>query len=168
MVEDDETEKCVVWKTPAEYQGSSGDYVDLRSDRTGGSYRVTNSAKTILKFASKYPEKYRVLLTNWLVEQRRQGNLKPTINSEILEVIKSSVNFQVTERVDRLVIWFSDNIPGLGQNLPIGTYFPDYTDKIFLNKLMESLCAFTGSASQHEALELLEHRMVNCIHILPP
>jgi hypothetical protein len=148
--------KCKIWNTVASAIATSGDYIDLSSARAGGIYRITNSALAILCSNDSYQRVNRVKLTNWLVEQRRQGVLRPIIDTTILKSVIGAENFSVTARVDRLLIWLSDNIPGLGQNLPIGTSILNFTDKRFLRELVDELCAFTGSQDEHEALELLD------------
>jgi hypothetical protein len=158
MAEDDD-DKCVIWRTTAEYGGSTGGYVDLYSARAGGNYRVTNSAKKILSFRSNFKSDFFVLLTNWLVEQRSQGTLRPVIDSAVLEYVKTNKNFPVTERVERVVVWVVDNIAGLGQTVPIGVHIPNFNNIELVQRNMESICAFTGSGSHIEVLELLDFAM---------
>lgn len=153
---DDEPETCVIWQYPAKYEGSTGDYVDLYSPRAGGSYRVTNSAKRILSFRSNFNNDFFVLLTNWLVVRRGEGITRPIIDSDLLEHVASTKNFAVTERVDRLVVWVVEHIPGLGQTVPIGVHIPNFQNYELVKNSMDEVCAFTGSTSHVEALELLD------------
>ena len=155
MLEDDNPEKCVVWKTSAKYLGSSGDYVDLWSARAGGEYRVTNSAKMTLTTSSYLTPARRVLLTNWLVRQRHNGTQKPTITSYILEGLYEGPKISISERVDRLLIWLNVNIPGLGRNLPLGSYIQSYSANDSLIELTSLLGAEIGSLDDSETIEIL-------------
>lgn len=155
MAEDDNPEKCVVWKTPAKYLGSSGDYVDLWSARAGGEYRVTNSAKMTLIKSSDLTPARRVLLTNWLVSQRHSGIQKPIITSDILDEFQEGSKISVSERVDRLLIWLNANIPGLGRNLPLGPNIQGYTANDSLIESTSLLGAEIGSLDDSETIEVL-------------
>jgi hypothetical protein len=155
MIEDAETEYCVIWSTRAKHLESSGDFVELNSARAGGIYRITNSAKAQLKAISNFEPTKKVLLTNWLVKQRQSGIAKPVITSEVLEGVFDGLRISVSERVDRLLIWLSKNIPALGRNLPLGAYIQNFTASETLNELTNLLSADIGSLDDFETIEVL-------------
>lgn len=100
----------------------------------------------------------RARITNWLVSQRHAGISEPFIDSESLQQAKTMPLRKVTERVDRLVLWFERRLGGLGRNLPIG-YVKGYSDTVLLQQLTDELSSDIGSQGVQETIEVLEFSM---------
>lgn len=91
---------CPIWGTPA-YLLASGDGVKVQSDRTGGEYRISGTAQSMLESLS--PEQ-RARLTTWLVDQRRAGDPSPMINSDEIKRARERRPLLMSERKDRFFL----------------------------------------------------------------
>ncbi len=157
MTEKDRPEKCAIWGTPAKYLGSSGDYLELLSDRTGGAYRVTNSAKKMLEGSDEFDQTKRVLLTNWLCDQRKQGVDCPTVTSYVLDSVPSLTVPTIMEQCGRALDWLYRNMKKLDQQFsfelaPIN--YPGQGPKIG-SALLQVLTANCGVIDESDAISLL-------------
>ena len=100
-----ESTSCPIWKTPATKLRSprDGDLID--SPRAGGRYLVFGTA---LPRVRKLSESERVLLTSWLVEQRRQGHACPFISTTTRETATSRSPLSTHDRADGLLRYLGD------------------------------------------------------------
>ena len=92
--------KCVIWGTPANSCTQQSNGLDsnrgmfhLDLPRAGGEYEISQEA---LDEIINWSDKQKILLTNWLVEQRRLGNPCPKILTEISMILKIAARYQFT------------------------------------------------------------------------
>lgn len=92
-------EYCPIWggEYPAKGQGGPGEGIIKVTDsaRAGGAFAVDYEAKDALGSLSA---EQKVLLTTWLVEQRRLGIDSPEVTSRVLEYIKTKRPLSVQDR----------------------------------------------------------------------
>ncbi len=92
--------RCPIWQTPAKCLAKKGDGYEVASPRAGGRYSVSGTALTILE---SWNEQNKVLLTSWLVEQRRLGVSCPKISSDTLDEAAKRRPPSVHDRADTLL-----------------------------------------------------------------
>jgi hypothetical protein len=97
----DQQVTCPIWGTPAKriLEDDSVDGDAVFSARTGGKYRITGTARAMLGAKALSPAN-RVLLTSWLVAQRKAGISTPTITSTNLDAALSRSRLSFSDRVD--------------------------------------------------------------------
>lgn len=92
--------ECPIWQTPAKSLPTTRDGQDVDSARAGGRYFVSGTASAMLK---SWGEQKKVLLTSWLVEQRRLGVSCPEISSATLDEAAKRRPPSVHDRADTLL-----------------------------------------------------------------
>lgn len=101
---------CPIWQTPAtSWPTDHGEAVD--SARAGGHYNVTHDASYTL---TDWSDHDKVLLTDWLVEQRRSGNSHPEILDKTLDEVKKRHLPSVFDRADALLRYLASRGDLLG------------------------------------------------------
>ena len=90
--------ECPIWRTEAKVVGAV-DGVKVTSSRAGGAYRVVGSA---LRALDKLDDRDRVKITTWLVDQRRAGEIEPTIDTHNLPIALAARELTYGERKRRL------------------------------------------------------------------
>lgn len=152
---------CPIWNFPAPVT-PNGDAFVVNSARAGGNYRVTGSALESLRNLT--PEQ-RVSLTWWLVEQRRQGESNPEINSNVIRNISSISIPSISERRDRILEFVAASSPTIiGRVQFSGTV----TEK--MREQRASLAAHSASQNDAEVNELVgfakEERLLDGADVL--
>src|ERR1041385_2202601 len=102
------TERCAIWGTNLDDYLRTGDAEVFTGPRTGGSYRLTGSAKAALEEDLRYRNPlFLARLTTWIVDQNRAGVQAPTINGEVLEQIRNRRSMRFSERKARFFLLLS-------------------------------------------------------------
>lgn len=91
---------CPIWQTPAKAFPTTRDGQKVDSPRAGGRYFVSGTAEAML---NSWDEPKKVLLTSWLVEQRRLGVSCPEISSATLDEAAKRRPPSVHDRADALL-----------------------------------------------------------------
>ena len=107
-----ESTRCPIWKTPATRTRSSRDGKLMDSVRAGGRYLVSGTAGGMVDDLEPFEK---ILLTSWLVEQRRQGCDCPTIYSTTLKAVTSNPQLSDHERADNLLRYLAEQSDALGK-----------------------------------------------------
>lgn len=142
---------CAIWGTSAT-ELRTHDYGDkkvISSPRAGGEYLITGSAADILKWWS---DADKVLLTSWLVEQRRLGVTRPEIFSHTLDEAKDRRLPSVVERADALLRYLVLKSNFLG--VTVGFWVPEQPET---RSTLHELLAWTSSRQGSEVVELAEY-----------
>lgn len=137
---------CEIWETPATILPSTSGIGNLDSPRAGGKYSITGSA---IAMASHLIEYEKVLLTNWLVEQRRLGVESPKITSMLLNEIRKNRAPSVQDRADSMLRYLE-----LKSNL-LGDIIWFINDPLF--EASNDLLAWTGSLNIREIKVLSDY-----------
>lgn len=142
---------CPIWSTPAKFleKEAGADYENLDSPRAGGTYWISRSAIKILEYKSILEK---ILLTDWLVEQRNLGVECPKIYSEILKDIGRRQNSDIFARADNLLHFIEQQSPLIGHVVSFNIA-PDKSSLV--SNLL--LLAWTGSQKVSEVLTLAEY-----------
>lgn len=96
----DEVVACPIWGTPSETIPTTRDGSHVNSPRTGGEYFVSRTAISML---SNKDEAFKVILTSWLVKERRLGVSCPEIMSTTLDEVQNGRLPPVHDRADGLL-----------------------------------------------------------------
>lgn len=143
--------KCAIWGTPAT-ELEAHDYGDkkvLNSPRAGGKYLITGTAAATVAL---WDDSDKVLLTSWLVEQRRLGVVCPEIYSHILDEAKSRRLSRIMERADALLRYLALNSDFLGATVRF--WVPEQSGT---RSTLHELLAWTSSRQGSEVVELAEY-----------
>lgn len=105
-------QKCLIWQTPAEILRADSRRVRVSSSRAGGCYEITQEALAQLECLN---DKEKVLLTCWLIEQRRLGVECPKIDNHVLDLIRQARPWSVHERADYLLRYLKRESTFLGR-----------------------------------------------------
>ena len=83
----------------------------MQSVRTGGQYRITREA---LDDIEQPNPALAALITTWLVDQRRFGDLAPLLTSEIIESVSKNRSLRFSEKRERFfkLLISNDYVPG--------------------------------------------------------
>jgi len=138
---------CVIWNTSAkDITPDNSDALVLDSPRAGGKYRITGSAVGML---SSLSIKQKVLLTSWLVDQRRSGTPVPEITTDTIKETQQRKPLRFSEKMDQIL---------LATEAPprrIGSHFGLTSDEV------NQLIALTETEDDRELTALLRfmHKM---------
>ena len=151
---------CAIWDTPAIDISINRDGRTIDSPRAGGQYFISGTGAAELQSCDHH---VRVRLTNWLVEQRRLGEVCPEVSSREINDAKQARDWHVAERADRILRYLADSSKTLGTQvwyrIPVNNHHltqPDNRDKVYLELLSHSGC--DGEQEFHFILHYLEHR----------
>lgn len=140
---------CPIWHTPAKSLSAKGDGKVVDSARAGGCYFVVGTASAMLK---SWDEPRKILLTSWLVEQRRLGVSCPEISSTTLNDVMKRRPLLVHDRADALLRYL-----GAKSDL-LGTVVKFYTlDNTKFLETASELLALTASRQMFEVITLAEY-----------
>lgn len=95
-------QKCPIWGTDAEYlvpPSSSG--AKVRSWRTDGEFRITDEAMAAVRLMLP---KGKALLTTWIVDQHRSGEIAPFINDDALDRMSTSRPLRISQKKQRFFL----------------------------------------------------------------
>jgi hypothetical protein len=145
-------QRCPIWQTPAEIPIAESRRVKVNSARTGGWYEITHEALNSLNVQS---DKEKVLVTCWLIEQRRLGVECPLIDSEALASAKQRRPWSVHERADYLLRYIDFRTDLLGT---VVKFFE--LDNSKKPEQANELLAWTGSRQISEVITLAEYCMI--------
>jgi len=142
---------CPIWGTPARIleKETVRDYEIVDSPRTGGDYWISRTAIAIVKDQSTSEK---ILLTDWLIEQRRLGNSKPNISTYVLEDIINRTEYSVLDRADGLLFFMLQNSSIIGS---VTKFCAENNGKD--PKTANSLLAWTSSQKISEVITLAEY-----------
>jgi hypothetical protein len=141
--------ECPIWQTPAKSLPTTRDGQDVDSARAGGRYFVSGTASAMLK---SWDEQKKVLLTSWLVEQRRLGVSCPEISSDTLDEAAKRRPPSVHDRADNLLRYLRAKSDLLGAVLKF--YAVDNTKAA---ETANELLAWTASRKIMEVITLAEY-----------
>ena len=113
-----EKQCCLIWETAAETFLEPPNGIEIDSNRAGGRYFVTESAISPLL---QMGEPMRVLVTSWLVDQRRMGVTRPELSGGILDEIAKRRPLSVRERADNLLRYLDYKSDVLGTCITFST-----------------------------------------------
>ena len=110
---------CAIWGTPSQIDPITGDFEIHNSQRAGGKYRITGTAKAVLISNYAGDETFKAKLTSWLVEQRMSGFVLPEIvaHDYFFKRIKERDFISTTERVQRFLLCCKNLNVRLGEEL---------------------------------------------------
>ena len=134
---------CPIWGTVAELEDAGGrDGVMVHSARTGGTYFIGNTAIELLKSCD---DRKKVLLTSWLVEQRRLGDDRPDVTDTTLDAVTHRRPHSVPDRADNLLRYLDMKTDFLG------------TELFFKQETLYEALAWTASRRSGELTTLAEY-----------
>ena len=87
------------------------------SPRAGGAYTISGSL--VNSHVNQMTDAQKARLTTWLIGQRLQGNLQPTITGQVIASVKDRPALPVHERADRLLRFIAQRIGSVGQTLDL-------------------------------------------------
>jgi len=140
--------RCPIWGTTAKrLEETTPDVGYFDSPRAGGRYAITGTAGVTINALTEYTK---MLLTTWLVEQRRAGVKTPKVTSAHVESAKVSQELSIGKRADSILIelHYWSTVLGAGALCRIPTHDGD---------TLEKLKAVSESSSLSEVIFLLEH-----------
>lgn len=141
--------ECPIWQTPAKSLPTTRDGQDVDSARAGGRYFVSGTASAMLK---SWDEQKKVLLTSWLVEQRRLGVSCPEISSDTLDEAAKRRPPSVHDRADNVLRYLRAKSDLLGAVVKF--YAMDNTKAA---ETENELLAWTASRKIMEVITLAEY-----------
>lgn len=101
--------KCLIWNNEAKINADGNfDGKSVNSPRAGGRYKATG---TVLPRLERLTDEQRAVLTTWLVDQRRLGEVVPTIDSYNIEQVLSRARLPIAERCNRALTYIG-NVSG--------------------------------------------------------
>jgi hypothetical protein len=101
--------KCPIWGTPAKLaEPITGDAWVIESDRVGGRYRISGTARELLKSASVAHKK---LLTTWIYQQHRAGIEVADVTSNVLDEVKTRRPMRYSQRISAILLFY-DSLGG--------------------------------------------------------
>jgi hypothetical protein len=140
---------CPIWQTPAKALPTTRDGQDVDSARAGGRYFIIGTGSAMLK---SWDERKKILLTSWLVGQRRLGVSCPEISSTTLDEATKRRPLSVHDRADALLRYL-----GAKSDL-LGTVVKFYAlDNTKAPGTANELLAWTASRQIPEVITLAEY-----------
>lgn len=144
-----EQKPCPIWGTPAKSLPTTRDGQDLDSARAGGRYFIGGTAAAMLK---NWNETKKMLLTSWLIEQRRLGVSCPEISSATLDEVAKTRPLSVHDRADNLLRYLRTKGDLLGA---VVKFYALENTKV--QDAEHELLAWTGSRQISEVITLAEY-----------
>ena len=139
---------CLIWQVPAKDIPTKRDAVLTDSPRAGGRYLIARSACAML---SDFDALEKVLLTSWLVEQRRLGVPCPEIFATTLKDVKKRQPLSVHARADNLLRYLDDKSDLFGTVVSFHS-----VDNVDYPETKYQLLAWTDSQELSEVIALAE------------
>jgi hypothetical protein len=140
---------CPIWATPAKAIPTTRDGCDVDSTRAAGRYFISRTAAQTLK---SWDERKKVVLTAWLVEQRRLGVHCPEILSINLENLENRSAPFVLDRADALLRYIALKSEFLGDVVKFFA-LDNSSSPVIANELL----AWTSSRKIEELITLAEY-----------
>ena len=146
-------QKCPIWNL-----GDGLDAIHLAATRT---FRVDNSPRAGGAYIIPEPlvnsdiinmtDAQRARLTTWLINQRMQGDLQPTITKQVIDSVKNKPALPVPERADRLLRFIAQHIGTVGETLTLRSR------EIASEPLNLAAYAWSESTEWHEIVYCFEY-----------
>ena len=109
---------CPIWESfPATREPNTSGDLNIVSDRTGGSYRISQTALELLQEEAARGESIKNRLTTWLIDQRSDGVALPEVTLEIIGYVKERRALRIAERAGRLLRYLVKIAPEPGQEI---------------------------------------------------
>ena len=89
---------------PATVKASSDGGRDVVCARSGGRYRITGSAITVVKTLTTSE---RTRLTTWIVDANRFAEEPPVVSTDVIREVRSRPSSSVGQQMDRLLAYFA-------------------------------------------------------------
>ena len=150
-------EKCWIWGTPAKKkENDKENKVIFDSPRAGGRYSVSMGQACVQGSFKAVPEDSdgKVALTTLLVEKRRNGEVCPFIDGEVLQEIKKVRPFSVNERMIRLLEYLGERTGYLGEGVMV---FVLHAPQLNKHCYLDIEQAVTGSRKHEEVRFMIDH-----------
>lgn len=144
--------KCAIWGTPSLIEPIIGDFEIHDSYRTGGMYRISDTARHLLQTQYIGDGEFLAKLTTWLIEKRRSGIDCPVISSLSFEEISKKKLLGTNERINRFFLYCLDRKIRPGIRLYI--YIKATKNKIYGGVSDLSVFAWTESKDENDYREL--------------
>ena len=152
---------CPIWQLPAIELPTSRNGRHLISSRAGGQCFIAHSACAML---SDFKVSEKVLLTSWLVEQRRRGVSSPQISIATLKLARKRRPLSVDAKAINLLRYIHTHSNLLGTKLVFKVFddtqsVPDYMSEseITYAVLVWEWLAWTDSQQMSEVVELAQY-----------
>ena len=152
---------CPIWQLPAIDLPTSRDGRHIISSRAGGQYFIAHSACAML---SDFNVSEKILLTSWLVEQRRRGVSSPKISTATLKLARKRRPLSVHAKAINLLRYIRTHSNLLGTNVVFKVFddtqsVPDYTQnsEVMYEVTVWNWLAWTDSQQMSEVSALAEH-----------
>ena len=100
--------RCRIWGTPAIYEENRGVSIICDSPRAGGRYWIGNQAVEVLKYKD---EAFKIRLTSWLVDQRKEGVDCPKVYAQYFDSISERNRLSMPTRGLNLLVYISRQLP---------------------------------------------------------
>jgi hypothetical protein len=137
--------KCPIWSTPAIELSASRyrERITFDSPRLGGCVTFIGQAIDVVA----HNPKIRLALTNWIIDQRRQGDAQPHVDREVVLRIKNAAQIGLThnQRYENLLFYLEAASPILGAKLQVAGITNEE-----VNRRQLELLAWTGSTDPAE------------------
>ena len=144
-----EIKTCRIWGEEYEavgYVSQDPSYAEVReSARAGGGYITPGSVRQALL---SLDEREKARFTTWLVDQRLQGNSRPTVTEEIIEYAANRSSLPIYERADRLLRFMSEQTTLAGEPIDLGNY--SLKSEVPANSISLGAMAWSESTSPSE------------------
>jgi hypothetical protein len=136
------TDKCLIWGTPAEIGNS--ETKDVRSDRAGGEYSVPRMMVGALGMDDAEPY-VKARLTSWIIHQHRLGERWPLITPKIIEEVRRRQPMPINQRAEMLLVQIQTRLKTIGDTIKMPPAGQD-----------EMLLAWTESVKMNEVSYLFD------------
>jgi hypothetical protein len=138
--------ECPIWGTEAECL-AQGDFSIVNSARAGGSYGITGTAAAM---ATGLSVEQKALLTTWIADQRRAGDLKPTVTSEVVKRAIEGRPLAFGARIGRFFEYMSRRDDRIGKRFMLTD-----SNRMASSPLKESIAAWCECIGGEEVMSLL-------------
>lgn len=147
---------CPIWNTPAASEPQTDrDGTTVDSPRAGGRYFIAGSATAKLKRAE---ESAKMLLTSWLIEQRRLGVHCPEISSVTIDQMEQRRRLSIHQRANQLLRYIQERLPDIGSVFSFETHVSVIEDHQITGwtKRYQHMLAWSESSNVEELIFLLD------------
>ena len=116
---------CPIWGRDFKAEGhefiGNGDQSVHRSDRAGGSYRITGvAARRVERLASNE----KAQLNTWIIDQRLGGDTMPTVTEEIVNYAVARLKLPTHERAMRLLKFLTKHTRVVSDQVNLTVKYP--------------------------------------------
>ena len=160
---------CFIWgeeySADGYFRQDPSEAVVYNSDRGGGGYIIPGSLR---RLGEELGDEEKARLTTWLVDQRLQGNNRPTVTEGIVEYVVGRPSLPVYERAEKLLRFMSEQTVKAGESVFLFHHprdsefkedalgFPVYPD-VPTNPIFLGAMAWSESTSREEVSYLVDY-----------